>query len=325
MSSDDSDFGDDDHTSPNVPRWLAHFVRDEVRPLLVRQRDAALRGLARWLAHHDEQLEQHHAWQRRQDEALRQLALRPADQRQVRKQPPGEGFTWCERWRDPVDGRVSVIRAWLPPELSEEARPPLDSPLPPPSNRDVSSDECWAALLTVHDLARDPRERFVPADYFTVAESSHNDEKKRAWRWGHSWDHLCRHHAGQLTEAHLPDLRAMLRTIASGLTSPVPPVDENNGSRPDGLEGGRWLWWRNEKHDVSKGVVYRLLAYMWNRDSARYDDLEDAKVFDSAVAPQTIRSYANKANKALPSGFPWRLSTDSSSRCLTKIPTIKGV
>ena len=93
---------------------------------------------------------------------------------------------------------------------------------------------------------------------------------------------------------------------------------------PDGPDGGRWFWWKNNRYDVPQGTVYRLLAHMWDRDSARYNGLEKANVFDSAVAPQTVRSYANKANNALPPGFPWRLSADSVSRQLSKVPSSKG-
>jgi hypothetical protein len=93
---------------------------------------------------------------------------------------------------------------------------------------------------------------------------------------------------------------------------------------PDGVEGGCWLWWKNKRHPVPRGVVYRLFDHMWDRDSASYEDLEDAGVFESAVAPQTVRSYANKAKNALPSRFPWRLKTDSTARQLTKFFTAKG-
>jgi hypothetical protein len=86
---------------------------------------------------------------------------------------------------------------------------------------------------------------------------------------------------------------------------------------PDGLEGGRWLWWQNQRYDIPQGIVYRMIEYMWNRDSARYDDLI-GPVFDEPVEPQTIRSYANKVRNALPCGWPWRLSTDATSRQLTK-------
>jgi hypothetical protein len=89
---------------------------------------------------------------------------------------------------------------------------------------------------------------------------------------------------------------------------------------PDGPEGGRWLWWQGERSDIPKGVVYRLLAFMWERASASYDALEEAGVFESAVAPQTVRSYANKANNALPHGCLWRLSADAINRQLTKVP-----
>jgi hypothetical protein len=92
---------------------------------------------------------------------------------------------------------------------------------------------------------------------------------------------------------------------------------------PDGPEGGRWIWWKNKRYNVPIGNVYRLIEYIWNRDSARYDDLI-GPVFDDPVEPQTIRSYANKVKKALPTGFPWRLSTNSVSRQLTKVPAAKG-
>jgi hypothetical protein len=93
----------------------------------------------------------------------------------------------------------------------------------------------------------------------------------------------------------------------------------NGDQDKDGLVGGRWLRWKGKRQAVPQGVVYRLLEYMWDRDSASYSQLEDASVFNSSVQPQTVRSYANKANNALPAGFPWRLSTDSMTRQLTKI------
>jgi hypothetical protein len=93
---------------------------------------------------------------------------------------------------------------------------------------------------------------------------------------------------------------------------------EKNCSHPDGMEGGRWFWWKNKRYDVPRGTIYRLLDYMWDRDSAGYDLLENAEVFDSTVASSTVRSYANKANNALLPEFPWRLSANSVARVLTK-------
>ncbi len=86
----------------------------------------------------------------------------------------------------------------------------------------------------------------------------------------------------------------------------------------DGTEGGCWLWWNGVRHDIPKGNVYKLVAFMWDRDSGAYSDLV-GPVFDNEVEPQTVRSLANKANKALrPIGIPWRLTTDSVSRQITK-------
>jgi hypothetical protein len=102
------------------------------------------------------------------------------------------------------------------------------------------------------------------------------------------------------------------------------PGTATRGTHADGLEGGRWLWWENVRHDVPKGTVYRLLEFMWNRDSARYGALNAARVFDSEPSPQTIRSYTNKANNALPPGFPWKLSTDATNRQMTKVTAATG-
>ncbi len=95
----------------------------------------------------------------------------------------------------------------------------------------------------------------------------------------------------------------------------APPTEKTH---PDGPEGGRWVWWNNQRHGVPEGNVYRMIAYMWDRDSASYDDLI-GPVFDDPVDPQTIRSCANKVKNALlPTGVPWRLKTDSVNRFITK-------
>jgi hypothetical protein len=101
-------------------------------------------------------------------------------------------------------------------------------------------------------------------------------------------------------------------------------VAEDPPPHPDGPEGGCWLWWQGKRRDMPKGNVYKLVAYMWSRDSATYDELV-GPVFDSAVMPQTVRSYVNKANNALrPIRVPWRLSTDSVTLNIIKKPNHVG-
>jgi hypothetical protein len=132
--------------------------------------------------------------------------------------------------------------------------------------------------------------------------------------------------------------RLQIARSSAVLVQVPPPTNLEDGGRaenlpepttqerlhPDGPEGGRWIWWQNKRYDVPKGNVYRIIAYMWNRDSASYDELENATVFESSVAPQTVRSYANKVNNALPPGIPWRLSANSTNRQLTKVSTAEG-
>jgi hypothetical protein len=46
--------------------------------------------------------------------------------------------------------------------------------------------------------------------------------------------------------------------------------DAREDSHQDGLEGGRWLWWRNVRYKIPKGTVYRFLQFMWDKDCASY-------------------------------------------------------
>jgi hypothetical protein len=112
------------------------------------------------------------------------------------------------------------------------------------------------------------------------------------------------------------------RTPQEPLADTVPPAgraeDEVRPSRPNGVEGGCWLWWEGQRRDIPKGVVYRLIAFMWDRDSAPYDNLE-GPVFEDAILPDSLRARVSETNRVLKKiGVPWRLKTDATSRILTK-------
>jgi hypothetical protein len=104
------------------------------------------------------------------------------------------------------------------------------------------------------------------------------------------------------------DRRYLQSALGNGSTTP----------RANGVEGGCWLWWNGKRHDIPKGVVYRLIAHMWDRDSALYDNL-DGPVFEGAVEPGTVRARVSDANGVLKkTHVPWRLKADATSRILTK-------
>jgi sugar/nucleoside kinase (ribokinase family)/ubiquinone/menaquinone biosynthesis C-methylase UbiE len=121
---------------------------------------------------------------------------------------------------------------------------------------------------------------------------------------------------------------------ASGEPTLVALLDEAMASRTDfgatiqkhadGPEGGCWLRWENQLHQIPKGRIYRLLEYMWSREWARYDDLYDPPyrpVYDDPVVPQTIRSDASELYKYLKRiGIPWRLACNVRSKHITKQP-----
>jgi hypothetical protein len=182
------------------PGWLARFVRDEARPLLLRHHQAARAAWDRWLAGHEERKRQLSAWEARRAEFLRQLAARGEGQQHGPESPP-EDLVWMLGRVAMSDGTSTLIGGWGPPELNEYSGPDVTYPLPPPPDRDLSPDECWVTLLAVHAVAREPGEQLGPADSspFTV---------------------LCRL-ALELTEAQLQDLRPILRTVSSPGADPL--------------------------------------------------------------------------------------------------------
>jgi hypothetical protein len=101
-------------------------------------------------------------------------------------------------------------------------------------------------------------------------------------------------------------------------SSPAKPETIISPQRNDGPEGGSWVHWQGKRHDVPKGVVYRLITHMWTRQMAYYSSL-DGPVFEGAVLPNTMRARACEVNKVLNKiGIPWRLRADAIGKVLTK-------
>jgi hypothetical protein len=185
-----------------APEWLARFVHDEVRPLLLRHQQTSLDAWTRWLARHEERKKGLAAWEARQQEFLRLLAALPEDDPQRGQEPPAEGLVWMVGRAVLEEGRTTLVGGWGPLELSHYSGQPVEYPLPPPLNRDLSLDEQWVALLAVHDLARDPREQLGSADSVPYV--------------------VLRDLAKKLTEPDLPRLQAMHRVVEAA-TSRLEP------------------------------------------------------------------------------------------------------
>ncbi len=87
---------------------------------------------------------------------------------------------------------------------------------------------------------------------------------------------------------------------------------------PDGPTGdGRTVWF-NGRCAILKPVPYRVVAFMWARASAGFDDLA-AHVNENRAAEvptdATFSTWANRANNALKSlSVPWRLSVNKVGR-----------
>jgi hypothetical protein len=136
--------------------------------------------------------------------------------------------------------------------------------------------------------------------------------------WAASLAALGDHH----TAAHesVPAGRRQDEAMADLSAAQGAQQEGHNHQRPNGVEGGCWLWWEGKRHDIPKGVVYRLIAFMLGRDSAPYDDLE-GDVFEDAVLPGTVRARTSEVNRVLKKiGVSWRLQADATGRILTKQP-----
>jgi hypothetical protein len=191
----------------NAPAdWLARFVRDEVRPVLVPHPQAALEAWPRWLACHEARNNALNAWEARQRDFMFQMAALPEVDPRRGHVPPADGLVW-------------LGFGWGPPDLHEENRPSVELPLPPPLNRDLSSDECWAALLAVHDVARETSERLGPRDSIPFA--------------------VLQLRARELTEGQLPELRHILQIASVNLphNTASPGTESAPSTPPPALAG----------------------------------------------------------------------------------------
>jgi hypothetical protein len=125
--------------------------------------------------------------------------------------------------------------------------------------------------------------------------------------------------------ARRQELATIQNAIGMQLLAQPVPTPDRNASLPilDGPHDGCWLTWNGKRHDIPKGVVYRLLKFMWARQSADYATLMDCSggVFDGPVEPQTVRSNVSDANGVLRRiGVDWKLTTDSTAQIVTKCP-----
>ena len=86
------------------------------------------------------------------------------------------------------------------------------------------------------------------------------------------------------------------------------------GASVDGLRNGQ-VWWKGKARSVPKGVVYRLIELLWNRDTVPYAELDG----EDPTLETTKRTYISRANRELKAiGIPWRIRADSRHRLARK-------
>jgi len=118
-----------------------------------------------------------------------------------------------------------------------------------------------------------------------------------------------------------PQRPAPIATTGAKPAISEPLVSDDPPPEPDGPRGGRWIWWDNKRHEVSAPGIFNLIAYMWDREEATHDKLQDAapRIFVKFVRPHTYHTTSNKANAQLKQiGIPWELKSNSTSRMVTK-------
>ena len=270
MSSRDPDL------TPVVPRWLSQFVREKLRPALVQHYRVAHEALARWLVHHAQQIRERNSWEAARQACLEQLPIL-TEVDDPRPPRPDRDVGWLEG----CPQRGVHVGGWGPPELASDREPPVDNPLPPPSNRDLTSEECWAALTAVHDFTRDRRERVSPTDdiaYEVLTQS-----------------------AAELTESHLPELSEMLNAVVSEAESrvrtPSPAPDASRPARKPRSRGNPGLdeW---EKQAMVKAYsdykASELKRKEYLRERGFFSGMDEA---ESLAYLERCRKHWEKANR----------------------------
>lgn len=209
------------------PIWLSRFVRDEVRPFLIQNRETVIAALSQWFEFISDQKQQKMNWERQLNNFLsRQIAIREQDQESL-KAPPSDGLALIVG-SVLRNGRSETVCGWGSPDLIGWG-PTVDYPLPLVYHRDLSADECVAALIAIHDEVRDPKERigpdmngeFSPHERITFASLrsrvlATNDEESEG-----------------LTEANLSDLRGMLKKAVTSFQTILPTVPDSTNDRPN--------------------------------------------------------------------------------------------
>jgi hypothetical protein len=172
-------------------------------------------------------------------------------------------------------------------------------------------------IYVEHKLTYDPDEELEPEDPYD-AEAEWIDESREI-REEDALRLLAEFGFGPSHPA------ATTTTTESSPENPPQPTPPGNlpeePSGPDGPHGGRWVRWKGQNHDVPQGVIYRLIAHMWDKESDTYEELMGVdKPFPSDISPHSIRGRASEAGLWLDKiGIPWQLSTNQKDRLLTKV------
>jgi hypothetical protein len=106
--------------------------------------------------------------------------------------------------------------------------------------------------------------------------------------------------------AELRDVKEFLRRAMAG--------DE----APDGLVREGLLRWQGRSYDIPRGAISRLIGYLWDRESATFDELNQ-HVFESPQGNPSLSSRTREASGILRAhGIPWRLSVRTADRLVKR-------
>lgn len=131
--------------------------------------------------------------------------------------------------------------------------------------------------------------------------------------------------------------RCVVRAERKRVMKPVPTdfrpdqLEKTPEAKPDGTFNvdRSSVWYEGSEHSLPSGQVFRLIRFMWGRETATYDSLHDrnakpCQVFDDPQNDSTIKSRVGDANKAMEElrelGLKWRLSVNKTKRKLNKSP-----
>jgi hypothetical protein len=159
--------------SERVPKWVTDLALDIYKVI---QKPGAMDRFREmvnmWASKHEGDINNHLEWEERRRQYFQQLLSSDPRLLDESSGPPEQGWQ-CEAYvlrtlADSASGseiRSTIIKGWVPPELSVGAEPEIPYPLPLSADHELTLEEKYVVLAAVYDVGRKGTEQIPPCEW----------------------------------------------------------------------------------------------------------------------------------------------------------------